>query len=92
MESTLKMLTDPETEFTLTHRCMMRYVDFMHKVGLIKTPSSSWKPFSFLSFINCRVTDEWRRAQARTSRYGTFVMLSVSLATIAFTLPDLIRS
>ncbi len=47
MESILKMLNDPETEFTLTPKGTMTYVNFMHKVGLIKTPPSSWKDLFF---------------------------------------------
>jgi hypothetical protein len=90
MESTLKMRTDPETEFTLTPRCMMRYVDFMRRLD--QNPTVLLENLFFPEFINCRVTYEWRRARARSSRYGTFVMLSVSLATTAFTLPDLIKS
>jgi NitT/TauT family transport system substrate-binding protein len=45
--STLKMLNDPDIEFTLTPRNVMKYADFMYKIGMIKTKPASWKDLFF---------------------------------------------
>lgn len=43
----LAMLNDPDIEFTLTPRNVMKYADFMHKIGLIKNKPASWKDLFF---------------------------------------------
>ena len=41
------MLNDPKIVFTLTPQNMMKYVDFMFKVGSIKVKPDSWKDMFF---------------------------------------------
>lgn len=47
VESVEKMLNDPSIEFTTTPKNMMTYVDFMHRVGIIKVKPASWKEMFF---------------------------------------------
>jgi NitT/TauT family transport system substrate-binding protein len=42
-ESILKMLNDPEIEFTTTPKNVMKYADFLYKIGSIKVKPASWK-------------------------------------------------
>ncbi|UCF76266.1 MAG: ABC transporter substrate-binding protein [Betaproteobacteria bacterium] len=42
-----KIVLDPENEFTVTPRNTMKYAEFMHKVGALKTKASSWKDYFF---------------------------------------------
>jgi NitT/TauT family transport system substrate-binding protein len=42
-----KILNDPENVFTTTPQNVMKYVDFMHKVGSIKVKPDSWKELFF---------------------------------------------
>ncbi len=42
-EQIQKMLEDPEIEFTLVPRGIMKYAEFMHQVGTIKIKPDSWK-------------------------------------------------
>lgn len=41
------MLNDPEVEFTMTPKYVMKYADFMHKTGAIKLKPESWKDLCF---------------------------------------------
>jgi NitT/TauT family transport system substrate-binding protein len=43
----LAMLNDPKIVFTMTPQNMMKYVDFMAKVGTIKVKPESWKEMFF---------------------------------------------
>jgi len=43
----LKMLNDPEVVFTTTPQNILKYVQFMNKVGSIKANPSSWKELFF---------------------------------------------
>lgn len=42
-----QMLADPEIEYTTTPKNVMKYVDFMYKVGAIKVKPASWKDLFF---------------------------------------------
>lgn len=42
-----KLLSDPEITYELTPRNLMKYADFMHKVGIMKTRPGSWKDLFF---------------------------------------------
>jgi NitT/TauT family transport system substrate-binding protein len=46
-DSILKMLNDPEIVYTTTPQNVMKYVDFMHKIGSIKVKADSWKDLFF---------------------------------------------
>jgi NitT/TauT family transport system substrate-binding protein len=46
-DTVLKILNDPETEFTLTPKSTMKYVNFMERIGLIKNRVNSWKDLFF---------------------------------------------
>lgn len=39
----LKMLNDPEIEYTMTPKNVMKYADFLYKIGSIKDKPASWK-------------------------------------------------
>ena len=41
------MLNDPAIVYTTTPQNMMKYVDFMHKIGAIKVKPESWKDLFF---------------------------------------------
>lgn len=47
LENIVKMLNDPEVVFTTTPQSMMKYAEFMHKVGSIKTKPQDWKEMFF---------------------------------------------
>jgi NitT/TauT family transport system substrate-binding protein len=47
VQEILAMLNDPKIVFTLTPQNMMKYVDFMFKVGSIKVKPDSWKDMFF---------------------------------------------
>lgn len=47
VDDILKMLNDPQIEFTTTPKNVMKYVDFMAKVGSIKVKPASWKDLFF---------------------------------------------
>jgi len=47
VQEILAMLNDPKIVFTLTPQNMMKYVDFMVKVGTIKVKPDSWKDMFF---------------------------------------------
>jgi len=47
VESILKMLNDPEIEYTLTPKNIMKYADFLYKIGSIKVKPASWKDMFF---------------------------------------------
>jgi NitT/TauT family transport system substrate-binding protein len=47
VDDILAMLNDPKIVFTLTPQNMMKYVDFMAKVGTIKVKPDSWKDMFF---------------------------------------------
>jgi len=47
VESILKMINDPEIVFTTTPQNVMKYVDFMYKIGSIKVKADSWKDLFF---------------------------------------------
>jgi NitT/TauT family transport system substrate-binding protein len=41
------MLNDPEIEFTMTPKNVMKYADFMHKTGALKQKPANWKELCF---------------------------------------------
>lgn len=47
LENILEMLNDPDIVYTTTPNNVMKYVDFMHKVGSIKVKPESWKEMFF---------------------------------------------
>ena len=47
VEHILGMLNDPQIVFTTAPQNVMKYVDFMHKTGTIKTRPDSWKDVFF---------------------------------------------
>jgi len=47
VESIEKMLNDPEIVYTTTPQNVMKYVDFMYKIGSIKVKADSWKDLFF---------------------------------------------
>lgn len=42
-----KMMADPEITFGQTPQNMMKYVDFMHRIGILKARPDSWKDLFF---------------------------------------------
>ncbi len=46
-ENILAMLNDPEIVYTTTPQSLMKYAEFMHKVGSIKTKPQDWKEMFF---------------------------------------------
>lgn len=47
VDDILEILNDPDISYTLTPNNVMKYVDFMHKIGSIKTMPASWKDMFF---------------------------------------------
>jgi NitT/TauT family transport system substrate-binding protein len=47
LDDIVKMLNDPAIVYTTTPNNVMKYVDFMHKVGSIKVKPDSWKEMFF---------------------------------------------
>jgi NitT/TauT family transport system substrate-binding protein len=47
VENILAMLEDPNITFTMTPQNVMKYADFMHRVGSIKVKPASWKELFF---------------------------------------------
>lgn len=47
VESILKMMNDPQVEYTLAPQRLLPYAQFMHKVGTIKNSPASWKDLFF---------------------------------------------
>ena len=47
VESIAKMLNDPEIVYTTTPQNVMKYVEFMNKIGSIKAKPDSWKDLFF---------------------------------------------
>ena len=47
IENLLKMLNDPQTQFTAAPQSVMKTVLFMHKTGTLKTRPESWKELFF---------------------------------------------
>jgi NitT/TauT family transport system substrate-binding protein len=52
LDNILAMLNDPQIVFTTTPQNMMKYVDFMLKIGAIKTKPDSWKDIFFPNAYN----------------------------------------
>jgi NitT/TauT family transport system substrate-binding protein len=52
VEETLKILNDPQVKFTTTPQNVIKYVDFMSKVGSIKAKPESWKDLFFPNVHN----------------------------------------
>ena len=46
-DNILKMLNDPNIVYTTTPQSMMKYVDFMQKIGAIKVKPETWKDLFF---------------------------------------------
>lgn len=46
-EFILKMLNDPDIEFTMTPKNVMKYANFLYKVGSIKVKPADWKEIFF---------------------------------------------
>ena len=63
------MLNDPEIEFTMTPKNVMKYTDFMHKTGAIKVKPESWKDLCFDNCMGYPAADE--AGPAVTSRVLT---------------------
>lgn len=51
-ENILKMLNDPKIVYTTTPQNVIKYVDFMHKIGSIKVKPESWKDLFFPNVHN----------------------------------------
>lgn len=49
VDSITEILDDPDVSFTITPHNVMKYVDFMHKIGSIKVAPASWKDMFFKS-------------------------------------------
>lgn len=47
LQEIIEVLSDPHTKFTTTPENVMKYADFMHSIGSIKTRPSSWKDLFF---------------------------------------------
>ncbi|HEU4853127.1 MAG TPA: ABC transporter substrate-binding protein [Telluria sp.] len=47
VEDILKMLNDPNVKYTTTPQNVLKYVDFMQKIGSIKAKPESWKDLFF---------------------------------------------
>jgi NitT/TauT family transport system substrate-binding protein len=47
LQAILAMLNDPKIEYTMTPNNVMKYVDFMAKIGSIKVKPASWKDMFF---------------------------------------------
>jgi NitT/TauT family transport system substrate-binding protein len=47
VEDIVALLDDPETEFTMTPKSVMRFGRFMHRIGTLKTLPESWKDVFF---------------------------------------------
>ncbi len=47
LDNILKMLNDPAIKYTTTPNNVMKYVDFMYKIGSIKAKPDSWKEMFF---------------------------------------------
>jgi NitT/TauT family transport system substrate-binding protein len=52
LDDIVKMLNDPAIVYTTTPNNVMKYVDFMYKVGSIKVKPASWKEMFFPSAHN----------------------------------------
>jgi NitT/TauT family transport system substrate-binding protein len=47
LQEIVDVLNDPHTKFTTTPENVMKYADFMHSIGTIKTRPASWKDLFF---------------------------------------------
>jgi NitT/TauT family transport system substrate-binding protein len=47
VEGILALIEDPETDFTMTPKSVMRFGRFMHRIGTLKTLPESWKDLFF---------------------------------------------
>ena len=47
VDDIMAILNDPDISYTLTPHNIMKYVDFMHKIGSIKIMPASWKEMFF---------------------------------------------
>ena len=47
MDDILNILNDPQVVFTLTPQNLMKYAEFMHKVGTLPREPRSWKEMFF---------------------------------------------
>ena len=52
LDNILRMLNDPKIVYTTTPQNVMKYVDFMYKVGSIKVRPDSWKDLFFPNIHN----------------------------------------
>ena len=52
LDSILKMLNDPEIKYTLAPEGIMKFVQFMNKVGTLKSKAASWKDLFFPEVYN----------------------------------------
>ena len=52
LDNVVKMLNDPEVKFTTTPENVIKYVDFMYKIGSIKAKPASWKDLFFPNAYN----------------------------------------
>lgn len=47
VDDLLKMISDPDVEFTATPRAVKRFADYMNQLGLIKTKPEKWQDLFF---------------------------------------------
>jgi NitT/TauT family transport system substrate-binding protein len=47
VDEILRMLNDPQVRFTVAPERIMKFVDFMNRVGTLKTKANSWKDLFF---------------------------------------------
>jgi NitT/TauT family transport system substrate-binding protein len=52
VENIMKMLDDPQVKYTTTPENVMKYADFMQKIGSIKAKPASWKDMFFPNVHN----------------------------------------
>ena len=52
LEQTLKLLDDPEIEFALAPKNLMRNIEFLHRTGTIKVLPKDWKELFFSNVHN----------------------------------------
>jgi NitT/TauT family transport system substrate-binding protein len=46
-EELMEVIADPAVKFTTTPENVMKYADFMYRIGTLKTPAKSWKDLFF---------------------------------------------
>ena len=67
VQDIVAMLNDPQIVFTTTPQNVMKYVDFMFKIGAIKVKPDSWKDLFFPNAQSCREAERDDRARRAIS-------------------------